>query len=145
MNDFCLALLVFCFFCLAHKHFLGHLRDFIRTIFVEDDNVVEVAAVADKLVFLQARTDKAVSAVDIEFLIGFSYGCCLDGIEVAYFSEAWMLFSVFFLEEFEPVGSNFHQIVQVAGNVFQFLFDFGNQFIGFVFIEFQDALHLDFQ
>ena len=145
MDNLCLPLLVLCLFCLAYKHLLCHLGDFIRTVFVEDDDIVEVATVANKLVFLQTRSDKAIRAVDVEFLIGFCYGRSLNRVEIAYFSQTRMFLSVFLLEESEPVGCDFHQIVQVAGNIFQLLLNFCNQFVGFVLIKFQDTLHLDFQ
>ena len=53
------------FFGLAHKDFLGHLYDFVCAVFVEDDDVVDVGAVADEFVLLQACADEAVGPVDV--------------------------------------------------------------------------------
>ena len=145
MDDFRLPLLVLCLFCFAHKHFLCHFRHLIRTVFIEDDDVVKVATVADKLIFLQACSDESVGTVDVELLIRLSYRCCLNRIKVTYLCQARMLVSVFLLQVLEPLGCYLYKVCQIAGDVFQFLFDFGNQFVGLVLIELKDALHLDFQ
>ena len=56
-----------------------------------------------------------------------------------------MVFSVFVLEELEPLGRHLHQIRQIAIYFFNLSFDAGHQLVGFVLVELQDALHLDFQ
>ena len=58
---------------LTHEDLLCHADHLVFTVLVEDDDVVEVGAVAHELVFLQTCTYKAVGAVDIEFLVGFCH------------------------------------------------------------------------
>ena len=56
-----------------------------------------------------------------------------------------MLLSVFVLQELEPVGSHLYQVLQVAIDLVDLCLDACHQLVGFVLVEFQDALHLDLQ
>ena len=58
---------------LAHEEFLGYAYNLVFSVFVEDDDIVEIRAVAYKLVFLQSGADKAVVAVDVELLVGLGH------------------------------------------------------------------------
>ena len=129
----------------AHKHLVGHTCHLVGSVFIEDDDVVDVRAVAHKLVLLQPRSHESVGAVDIEFLVCFGHGGGLYGVEVAYFGQSRMLGSIFVLQESEPVGSHLDQVVEVALYLFKLGLDAGNEFVGLVFVELQYALHLDFE
>ena len=130
---------------LPHEDFFGDADHLVFTVLVEDDDIVEVGAVAHELVFLQARTDKAVGAVDIEFLVGFCHLRGLDGVEIAKFREARVVLAVFVLEELEPVGGHLGKVRQVAVDLLDLRLQTRHQLVGLVLVEFQDALHLDFQ
>ena len=56
-----------------------------------------------------------------------------------------MVLAVFILEELEPVGSHFHEVGEVVVYLVNLRFDASHQLIRLVFVELQDALHLDFQ
>ena len=130
---------------LAHKHLVRHTDDLVFSVFVEDDDIVDVRTVADKLVLLQPCADEAIGAIDVEFLVGLSHLCSLDGVEIANLREARMFLAVFVLEELEPTGGHFHQIGQITINFLNLGLDTGHQFVGLFLIELQDALHLDLQ
>ncbi len=68
---------------LAHEYLVGHLGDLELSILIEDDDVVEVGAVAYELVLLQACSHETFLSVDVELLVGFHHLGYLDGIEVA--------------------------------------------------------------
>ena len=58
---------------LAHEEFLGYAYNLVFTVFVEDDDIVEIRAVTYKLVLLQSGTDKAIVAVDVQLLVGLGH------------------------------------------------------------------------
>ena len=55
-----------------------------------------------------------------------------------------MVVSIFVDQELEPFHGDIRHVRQVVLDAFKFLFDARHQLVGFVFAEFQDALHLDF-
>ena len=130
---------------LAHEHLLCHADHLVLAVFVEDDDVVEVGAVAHELVLLQPSADKSVRAVDVELLVGLRHLRGLDGVEVADLRQSRMVFAVLVLEELEPVGRHFREVCQVAVYLLDLCLQAGHELVGLVFAELQDALHLDLQ
>ena len=130
---------------LSHEYLISYADNFVFSVLIENDNIVDVGAVAHKLVFLQSRTDESFLAVDVEFLVGLYHFGSLDGVEVLDFCEAWVLCTILVFDVLEPVGCHLHHVVQVAVDACNLVVDAGNELVGFVFVEFQDALHLDFQ
>ena len=94
----------------AHEHLFCHADHLVFTFLIEDDDIVEVGAVAHKLVLFQSCTDKAVCTIDVELLIGFSHLRGVDGVEIAYLRLARMILTIFVLEELEPIGCHLHEI-----------------------------------
>ena len=129
----------------AHKHLLSHTDNLVFTVFVEDDDVIDIGAVADELVLLQTCADEAVRTVDVEFLVGFGHLRGLDGVEIADLRQSRMILAVFVLEELEPVGRHLHEVRQIAVYILNLCLQACHQLFCLVFVEFQDALHLDFQ
>ena len=129
----------------AYEHLLSHTDNLVFAVFVEDDDVVEVRAVAHKLVLLQACADEAVRPIDIEFLVRFGHLRGFDGVEVADLRHSGVLLAVLVLKELEPTGRHFDEVRQVAIDLIYLCFQASHQFVGLVLIELQDALHLDFQ
>ena len=80
---------------LADKELVGHAHYLELSVLVEDDDVVNVGAVADILVLLQTGSDEAFVAVDVEFLVCFHHLGGLDGVEVAYFRHSRVFLAVF--------------------------------------------------
>ena len=80
---------------LAHIQFLSHLDDFELTVLVEDDDIVDVRAVAHKLVLLQACADEAVCTVDVELLVSLGDLAGDDGVKLADDGAARILGAVF--------------------------------------------------
>ena len=56
-----------------------------------------------------------------------------------------MVLSVFVFEELEPVGGDLSEVRQVAVYLLDLGFQTCHQLVGFVLIELQDTLHLDFE
>ena len=127
---------------LAHEDLLRHLDHLVFAVLVEDDDVVDVRAVAHKLVFLQSSADEAFLTVDVELLVGLDDCGGLDGVEVAYLGKARMVLAVLVLKELEPVGCHLHHVGKVAVDVFYLCLDACHELVGTVFVELQDALHL---
>ena len=94
----------------AHEHLFCYADHLVFTFLIEDDDIVEVGAVAHKLVLFQSCTDKAVCTIDVELLIGFSHLRRVDGVEIAYLRLARMVLAIFILEELEPIGCHLHEI-----------------------------------
>ena len=130
---------------LAHKELLGHTYHLELSVAVEDDDIVDVGAVADVFVLLQTRADEALLTVDVELLVGLGHLRSLDGVEVAYLRQTRMVLAVLVLEEQEPLGRHLRQVLQVVVYLVNLCLNTGHQLVGFVLVELQDALHLDFQ
>ena len=130
---------------LAYKEFLCDTHHLELTVTIEDDDIVNVRTVAHKLVFLQSRADKTFTTVDVEFLVSFSHFTCLNGVEIADLRESWVSLSIFILQELEPRSCYLYKISQVTVYLLYLGLDTGHQFVGFLLVEFQNALHLDFQ
>ena len=130
---------------LAHEYLFCHTNHLVFTILVEDDDIVEVGAVAHKLVLLESCANKAIRAIDIKFLIGFCHLRRVDGVEIANLCESWMVLAIFVLEELEPIGCNLREVRQIAINLFNFSLQTGHELLCLLLVELQDALHLDFQ
>ena len=131
------------FFRLAHERLVGDADDLVRAVAVEDDGVVDVGTVGDELVFLESGADESLVAVDVQFLVGFGHLGGDDGVEVPQFRAAGMLIAVFGLEQAEPVARDLHHVGQVAVDARDFLFHAEDGLVRLVFVELQDARHLD--
>ena len=83
-------------------------------------------------------------AVDIQFLVGFHHLGGLNGVEIAYLSQSRVVFGIFLLQLHKPVGGHVHHVVQLVLDVGNLFLDAGDELVGLVLAEFQDALHLDF-
>ncbi len=130
---------------LAHEYLVGHLGNLEFSVLVEDDDVVEVGAVAYELILLQSCTHETFLSVDVEFLVGLHHLGYLDGIEVSDFGPSRMQLAVLALEIFKPVDGDIGHVGEVVLYFGQFRLDFQQQVIGLILIIFKDSLHLDFQ
>ena len=130
---------------LAHEELFGHTHHLELTITIEDDDIVDVRAVAHKLVLLQSCADEALVAVDVEFLVGLGHLAGLDGVEVANLGESLMVLAILVLEELEPRCRHLGEVGQVAVYLVDLGLDASHQLVGLLLVELQDALHLDFQ
>ena len=129
---------------LTDKFLIGNGGDDIFTITEEDNDIVDIRTAGYELIFLQGRSDKSFFTVDIEFLVCFYYFGCFDGVEVSQFRVAREILAVFVLQHLIPVDGIIHDVSQVVINLGNFLFHLGDQFICFVWVEFQDTPHFDF-
>ena len=82
---------------LAHKNLFGYTDDLVFTIFVEDNDIVDVGAVAHEFILRESHADETVSTIDIEFLIGFCHFRCLNGVEVADLGQTWVFLTILIL------------------------------------------------
>ena len=130
---------------LTHEYLVGNLGYLEFSILVEDDDVVEVRAVAHKFILLQACTHETFLSVDVEFLVGFHHLGHLDGIEVPDFGFSRMHLSVLALEILKPVDGDIGHVGEVVFYFSQFCLDLQQEVIRLILIIFQDSLHLDFQ
>ena len=104
---------------LAHIDFVGHFNDLVFAIAVEDDNVVDVGAVAHIFIFLEPCADEAVGAVDVEFLVGFGHFGGNNGVKLADDGATRILVAVLGLEPavpFDGVVDHMRQFVVNVGN-----------------------------
>ena len=129
---------------LSHIDLLGNLHNLVLTVLVEDDDVVDVAAVAHVLVLLECSANESLGAVDVEFLVGLGNLAGYDGVEVANGSAPWMQVTVFLLQVLIPVDGVLHQVRELVVDVGKALVEHGDVVVGFVAVELDNALHLDF-
>ena len=86
----------------AHEHLVGNADDFIPTVFIEKDYIIDIRAVANELVLLQSCSYEALRAVDIQLLVGFCHLCCDNRFEVFYLRAPLVVATIFILNELEP-------------------------------------------
>ncbi len=73
---------------LSYEYLVGHLHDLEFSVFIEDDDVVEVGTVAYEFILLEAGSYESFLSVDKQLLVGFYHLGHLDGVEVAYLGLA---------------------------------------------------------
>ena len=130
---------------LAHEYLVCHLGDLELSILIEDDDVVEVGAVAYELVLLQACSHETFLSVDVELLVGFHHLGYLDGVEVANLGLARMQLAIFALEILKPVDGDIGHVGEVVLYLGKLCLDLHQQLVCLILIIFKDALHLDFE
>ena len=130
---------------LVDKHFFGNFNDFVATVLVENNDVVDAGACTQVFIFFQGCADKAFFAVDVEFFVSFRNVGGFDVVEVAYNSAPGPFVSVFVLKAL--ILSN-----GIVCEVCEMIARFGNFFVKrkhFLFrlvgVEFKDARHFDFK
>ena len=117
------------------KDFLCYANDFVLTIAVENNNVIQIRAVAQELVFLETCSDKAFLAIDIEFFVGLNNGFDIDIGEVTHLRFTRILVSVFGFEVFKPANGIIGQMMQVFLGLLDFLLEVFHQLVGFFGVE----------
>ena len=130
---------------LAYKYLVGCTHHLVLTVFEEHYYVVDVGAVAHKLVLLKSGSDKSLLSIDVQFLVSLHHLRCLNGVEALYLGAAWMVLAIFVAYEFKPLHSYVNHMSQVVLNVGKFCLDACYKFVGLVFVVFQYALHLYFE
>ncbi len=130
---------------LAHEYLVGYAYNLVFAVAVEDDDVVDVGAVADELIFLQPSADEAILTVDVELFVGLHHLRGLDGVERSHLGEARMILAVGVLEVLEPCDGHVGHVVEVVLDALNLRLDLNHELVGFRFVVFQDALHLDFE
>ena len=67
------------------KEFLRDTNNFVFPVFVENNNIVHIRAIAHKFIFFKSRSDKSFFSVDIEFLVCFDNFDCLNRFKIFNF------------------------------------------------------------
>ena len=127
---------------LADEELVGHADNLIAAIVVEDDYLVEDRAVEQVFILFERHADEALVAVEIELLVGLGHARCLDVVESADYGAARERRSIFLLEGEEPVDSVVGQVVEMPLDFSDALVVEGDDAVGLLGREFQDALHL---
>ena len=130
---------------LTDEYLIGHLRHIIGTVFLKDNHIIHIRALADKLVFLQGRSDKTFFPVDVKLFICDDDLSGFDIFEITDFRFPFPSFPVF---RFYP----FIISDRIRNDVFDIMFHHSNLFIqtpdimiGFFRAKLQDSFHLDLQ
>ena len=145
VDDFHLLLaLVFGAFRIAYEHLVLHTRHLVRSVAVEDDDIVDGRAVFHELVLFERRAHKSVFAVDVKFLRGLDHFGGLDIVEAAQFGVARMFGGIFVVNQAEPVGRHLHHVLQVLVDARHLVLHARNHFVSLLLVELQDAPHFYF-
>ena len=132
-------------YVLAHKYLVGSAYHFVLSVLKEHYYVVDVGAVAHKLVLLKACSDESFLSVDVEFLVCLNYLRSLNGVEAAYLGAARMVLAILVAYVFKPVYGYIGHVSEVVLYVGKFSLDACNEFVRLVLVVLQYALHLDFE
>ena len=127
------------------EQFVGDFGHLIAAVFMEDDQVVDIRAVEQVLVFLEPRSDKAFLAVDIEFLVVLDHGLDIDRAEVTHLGTTRVRLAVFLFQQLEPLDRVFREVVEVLDAGLDLLLQVLHQLVRFLGVELRDAEHLDLE
>ena len=114
-----------------------HADNLVCSVAIEEDYIVNVRTVAYELVFFQSGANEAFLPVDVEFLVGLYHLVGHNGVEILYFRQTRMLFSVFLLNGLEPVAGYLHHVAQFPVNLRHLFLDASDEFVGLVLVEFE--------
>ena len=129
-------------YVLSDKQFLCHARNLVSAVAVEDDDVVEVGAVAYELVFLQSCAYEAFLTVDVQLVVSLCHFSSHDCLEVSQFGQSLASLAVFRLDVFKPFHRNVGKVCEVI--LYRLYLVAHALHCGFclVLVELQYALHL---
>ena len=111
MDDFGFFLFSLASFRFAHERLVADTDDFISSVAVENNGIVDVGTVRNEFVLFERCADKALFAVDIQFFVGLHHLGSYDRIEIAQFGMTRMFVAVFGFQHTEPVAGDFHHVV----------------------------------
>ena len=126
---------------LADIDLVCYLDDLVFTILVEDDDIVDIRAVEEELVFLKGCADKAIFTVDIQLLVGLYDSLDIDVGEVANFSTAWVFGSVLLFERVKPRNGIVGEVLEILDSGFDLFLKILHQFICFLSVKASDTDH----
>ena len=89
---------------LPDEDFLCNLYNLVFSVLIENNDIVHIRTVANKLIFLQSRTNKALLAIDIQLLVRLYNTHGINILKVADFCQTRIFPTVFLLEILEPVA-----------------------------------------
>ena len=110
---------------------------------MEDNDVINVGAIKQVLIFLEPCTDKAFLSVDIEFLVVLHHGFDIDSTEVTHLRTTRIGFAVFLLKHLEPSDGIVGEVVKILDAGFDLLLQILHQFVRFLRVELGDTNHSD--
>ena len=143
MDDFNLLLVFFATLCLADKEFVCNANNLVGAVSVEDDNIVDIRAVRDKLILLKRSANEAFFPVDIKLLVSLYHFCSRNCVEVTNLCQTGMLLAILLFDEAEPITGHLNHILQFAVNLPYLTLDGSDVLRSLVLVELQDASHLD--
>src|SRR5579872_5396040 len=103
---------------LSDKDLVGNLYDLHLAGFCKGDDVVQIGAVGDKLIFFQAGSDKSLLAVDIELHIGNGDLLGLNGLEKSDFRFSLPALPIFREKIFVIGHRKVHEVIQIVPHLF---------------------------
>ena len=145
VDDLCLTFFGFRTFGLADKHLFCHAHYLVRSVAVEDDDIVDVRTVFHKFVLLQSGSHEAFGAIDIELFVGLDDLGGFYGVERTDFRKSRILLCVAAADEFEPIDGYTHHVLQVVLDFGQLVLYLLDVFVGFLLVELQDTCHFYFK
>ena len=98
----------------ANESFLYNTRYCESPVFTENYNIINIRAIAYKLIFLQAEARKSFLPVDIQFLSGCGNCRGFYTFEVAEFGLAFPACSIFFADIFVKGNHKIRQMIEVV-------------------------------
>ena len=112
---------------------------------MEDDDIVDIGAIEEVLIFLESRSDEAFLAVDIEFLVILNDGLDVDRAEVTHLGATRVRLAVFGFEHLKPGDGIIGEVVEVLDARFDLLLEVLHQFVRFLGVELGDTDHADIE
>ncbi len=129
----------------ADKQLLRHTHNTVLAVAVEDNKIVDVGAIAQELILLQPRADKALLTIDIELLVRLDNRLDIDIGEIAHLSAARVFGAVLVLEHLEPTDGVIGQVIDIMLCGLDLLGEVLHQLVRLLGIELRDTNHTDLE
>ena len=88
----------------SDKYLLSYANNFIFTITMEDNDIIQIGAVAQELIFFETSANKALFTVNIEFFVSLNYRFNIDISEVTHLRLTRIFVSVFSFQILKPTN-----------------------------------------
>ena len=132
---------IYMYYVLAYKKFFAHLYNLVFSILVEQDYIVHVRAVGDKLILLERCTNETLGTVNVQFLVCLYNLCRNNCVEVTYLGLSWIACAILLLEHGEPFYCHCSHLRQLLVNVGNIPFQACDKLLGLLLVETKNARH----
>ena len=107
---------------LTNKNFRINFNNFHRTIFFENNNIIDIRTIAYKLILTHWGSYKPFFSIDVQFFISYNNFCCIDTFKYFNFCFSSFIRTIFLFKIFKIINSIFNDIIKIIFYLFNSIF-----------------------